>query len=234
MNNFQIFYIFRRQVLDQDAREVKLIQEMFVEDEERDGVGRERKFRWMNVDNSTILGDEDKLNTNGEHNSGDENEELWRKMRFERESILKEDTEKQVNLESTDENIGTINVFTAKKKIKIFNRQNYVPKSSLPNSSFLTTNDVSSRASFLSRDKTTLSRLSSLSKNSNDSDGIQLESGKTKSFVFTALSPSLNEEKIVIKYEKIVYFKYGLTFCIISAIKEEVNRYSTQCRNKKI
>lgn len=171
---------------------------MFVEDEERDGVGRERKFRWMNVDNSTILGDEDKLNTNGEHNSGDENEELWRKMRFERESILKEDTDKQVNLEPTDENIGT-NIFTAKKKIKILNRQNYVPKSSLPNSPFLTTNDAASRASFLSRDKTTLSRLSSLSKNSNDSDGIQLESGKTKSFVFTALSPLVNEEKIVSK-----------------------------------
>lgn len=56
-----------------------------------------------------------------------------------------------------------------------------------------------SRASFLSRDETTLSRIAFLNKNSNDSDGIQLESGKTKSFVFTALSPSVNEEKIVIK-----------------------------------
>lgn len=80
-------------MLDQDAREVKLIQEMFVEDEERDGVGRERKFRWMNVDNSFILEDQNKLHPNvlEEHNSDDENEELWRKMRFERDSFLKED-----------------------------------------------------------------------------------------------------------------------------------------------
>lgn len=85
-------------MLDQDAREVKLIQEMFMEDEERDGIGRDRKFRWMNVDNSFILEDQNKLNPNvlEEHNSDDENEELWRKMRFERDSFLKEDIDKNV------------------------------------------------------------------------------------------------------------------------------------------
>lgn len=84
--------IHMRRVLDQDAREVKILQEMLLEDEENDGVGRERKFRWRNVDNSLSLEndirkeDEKALN----NDSDDENELLWRKMRFERELILKE------------------------------------------------------------------------------------------------------------------------------------------------
>lgn len=88
----------RRRILDQDAREVKLIQEMFVEDEERDGIGRDRKFRWMNVDNSILLEDPNKLNPSEieDHNSDNENEENWRKMRFERDSILQEDIKNKV------------------------------------------------------------------------------------------------------------------------------------------
>lgn len=84
--------IHMRRVLDQDAREVKILQEMLLEDEENDGVGRERKFRWRNVDNSLSLeNDNRKEDENALNNdSDDENELIWRKMRFERELVLKE------------------------------------------------------------------------------------------------------------------------------------------------
>lgn len=98
---------------------------------------------------------------------------------------------------STKENIETnLDGFTGKKKIKIFNRQNIVAKTSLPNSPFNV--GGMSRKSFLAGDEKTLQRLSNLIKNS-DSDGITIDSGKSRNFVFTTLSPSVNENKNVIK-----------------------------------
>lgn len=42
---------FRRRVLDDDQREVRILQELLLEDGEfhSDGPGRERKFRWKNM-----------------------------------------------------------------------------------------------------------------------------------------------------------------------------------------
>ncbi|XP_046402109.1 claspin [Ischnura elegans] len=85
--------IHMRQVLDEDKREVRLLQEIFLEDGElhADGLGRERKFRWKNVDNMddgdfkpTDSGDEEKVDDD------DENEEKWRRLRHEREMWLRE------------------------------------------------------------------------------------------------------------------------------------------------
>lgn len=67
---------------------------MFFEDEDK--AGRERKFRWLNQKNPTDGDATEQENTNGEQNSGDENEEVWRKMRFERETLLKEQADKNV------------------------------------------------------------------------------------------------------------------------------------------
>lgn len=51
--NFNIlehfFDFFRRQLLDDDKREVRLLQELLLEDGEMHGTGRERKFRWKNA-----------------------------------------------------------------------------------------------------------------------------------------------------------------------------------------
>jgi hypothetical protein len=42
---------FRRRLLDEDRREVRLLQELLLEDGElhSEGSGRERKFRWRNI-----------------------------------------------------------------------------------------------------------------------------------------------------------------------------------------
>lgn len=74
---------------DADAREVKIIKDMLIEDEEETGE-RERQFRWKNVNDSN-WDDAKQLDENGDagmRESDDENEEAWRKMRHERELML--------------------------------------------------------------------------------------------------------------------------------------------------
>lgn len=39
----------RRDVLDQDKRDVRMIQELLFEDGDLGGGGRQRKFRWRNA-----------------------------------------------------------------------------------------------------------------------------------------------------------------------------------------
>lgn len=66
--------------------------ERFVEEEDN-GQERERKFRWKHLNN----GDDDQVQTTeqdpnaGElNNSDDENEAEWRRIRYEREQMLKQ------------------------------------------------------------------------------------------------------------------------------------------------
>ena len=42
---------YRKSIIDQDKRELQLIQEMYLQDGDlhTDGAGRERKFRWRNI-----------------------------------------------------------------------------------------------------------------------------------------------------------------------------------------
>jgi hypothetical protein len=40
---------FRRQILDDDNREVKFLQELLLEDGEMHGTGRKRQFRWKTL-----------------------------------------------------------------------------------------------------------------------------------------------------------------------------------------
>lgn len=80
-------------MLDQDIREVRKIKEMLFEDEE--GAVRQRQFRWKNSDNGLGFSLDDPRNQNGDgeayEGSGDEeNEHLWRKIRYEREQLLLE------------------------------------------------------------------------------------------------------------------------------------------------
>lgn len=62
-------------------------------EEEEDKGERERKFRWKHLDNTdnineilpTVDGED-----NAAHESDEDNEEEWRRSRFEREQLLKE------------------------------------------------------------------------------------------------------------------------------------------------
>lgn len=39
----------RRRILDEDNREVKILQELLLEDGELHGSGRQKQFRWKNI-----------------------------------------------------------------------------------------------------------------------------------------------------------------------------------------
>ena len=92
-------------MLDQDKQDVRFLQELLLEDGEMHGSGRQRQFRWKNIgyflkylqhciyliccftDAKTENVNEDcEVNTYAEDDN--ENEEQWRKMRFERENYL--------------------------------------------------------------------------------------------------------------------------------------------------
>ena len=106
VRNFFNFYLqiyvlpyFSRKMLDEDIREVRKLQEMFFEDEEKDGVGRQRTFRWKNAEAGFSL-DDSRREGDGDAEAGesgdDENEQLWRKIRFEREQLLQKKGLKEV------------------------------------------------------------------------------------------------------------------------------------------
>lgn len=85
----KISFFNRRQQIDQDAREVRIIKEMLFEEEEDKG-DRERKFRWKHLDNVNLnefaaSGDGDDA---AGHESDDDNEAEWRRLRYEREQTL--------------------------------------------------------------------------------------------------------------------------------------------------
>lgn len=82
----------RREQIDQDARELRILTERFVEEEDN-GQERERKFRWKHLNNGDM--DDVQQNTDQDatavlNNSDDENEAEWRRIRYEREQLLKQ------------------------------------------------------------------------------------------------------------------------------------------------
>lgn len=87
------FSLYSRQVLDQDNREVRLLQELLLEDGELHGAGRERKFKWKNADSMTWEEDEPK-DDEQEEIEEIESELEWRKSRHEREVFLAEERRK--------------------------------------------------------------------------------------------------------------------------------------------
>lgn len=208
--------IHMRRMLEQDKKDVKNLQEMFFEDEENDGVGRERQFRWKNVETTFSL-DYDKKpeDQDGEGEGGeDETEAAWRKMRHEREALLKE---KKVDLdevhltstslldktlEEEENNSGVTNttlttsMVHTKRRITIVrgkkNAESITPK----DSPFLITKSTigqGNKASFLARDESTLNKLASLVKSNPETEGTNTNVGKGRNFVFATVSPAVDK-----------------------------------------
>lgn len=106
-------------MLDQDAREVKIIKDTHFEDEEESGLGRQRQYKWKHMENSLNIDDRqraDVLNASENAKSDDENEETWRRMRHERNNILQES--KQQNEGINDSKLSVVATKT-KKRISI-------------------------------------------------------------------------------------------------------------------
>ncbi|KAJ8972250.1 hypothetical protein NQ314_000268 [Rhamnusium bicolor] len=78
---------------EKKMREVKLLQELLLEDGELHGTGRERQFKWKNIDSMDDENAERKYEDDV-YLDEEESEEQWRKMRFKRETFLEEKQKK--------------------------------------------------------------------------------------------------------------------------------------------
>lgn len=220
LNNF--FY-FRRKMLDEDIREVRKIQEMLFEDEEKDGVGRQRTFKWKNAESGFNLDDGRLLddNYNGKNCDSDDeiNEHQWRKIRYEREQFLKEQGLKPdfhdmsttlpktsvPSPNSTETGVVTkkFQIITSKKaSLSTLDSKNKASPF-LISKGISTMHKKSVRGSFLVRDKETLNKLAGLAKStlssiaSSDMDDtvgtVSIKSYKPKNFVFATLTEEEHE-----------------------------------------
>ncbi|GLV36399.1 claspin [Carabus blaptoides fortunei] len=188
--------IHARQLLDDDKREVRLLQELLLEDGEMHGTGRERKFRWKNAD-TMVWNTDDKPKDDDEDCEEIESEFQWRKMRHEREMFLKEQQLKinktdidDFNSLANDSQIMKFGHAALKKTISgvesqhklLLGRAKDVTKSPDVKLPFAL---VNKRGSFLARSETTLARLAELTQTTN---GV-LNNGprQSRNFVFTAV-----------------------------------------------
>ncbi|XP_044584460.1 claspin-like [Cotesia glomerata] len=211
----QLGKIHARQLLDDDQRDVRMLQELLFEDGDlhTDGSGRERRFKWKNIDK---IGDdflEGPKNEEDDDNPADPNElanEIeWRKMRLEREKFLEE------KMKSTDDSLenelGLGGQFfklgmkvVKKRKISIEQQsaEGVVDKPIIPRAvtelmgtpvsekSKLLHNAMK-RGSFLARGDEALAKLAQVIKQSDNA----LTSNHSKHFLFTHLSPSVDDSK---------------------------------------
>lgn len=209
-------------MLDEDIREVRKIQDMLFEDEERDGVGRQRTFRWKNAESGFSLEDGHQLDPNGDGEnggSGDEiNEHQWRKIRFEREQFLKEHGLKPgsqdmstILMNTATQSINSAVLATTTKKLQIITakKTSVSISSSKKSSPFLISkgigamNKKSVRGSFLVRDKETLNKLAGITKGNasaiagsemDETAGtVSIKNIKPNNFVFATLTEEEHE-----------------------------------------
>ncbi|XP_073837927.1 claspin [Musca autumnalis] len=180
--------IHARKMLDDDLREVRKIQDMLFEDEEKDGVGRQRQFKWKNAESGFSLDDgprDENGDVNNAGDSGDElNEHQWRKIRYEREQFLKEkglkadsqDLSTTITNTTLNATVNTtiLNNTVTTKKIQIITAKKTSVKSAdsktatpfLISKGIAAMNKKTVRGSFLVRDKDTLNKLAGLTKGS--------------------------------------------------------------------
>ncbi|XP_017468044.1 PREDICTED: claspin-like isoform X2 [Rhagoletis zephyria] len=197
----QLGKIHARKMLDEDIRQVNKLQEMLFEDEEDNSAKRERKFRWKNFDTAF------KLETNAnqymdskpEEGSDDENEHLWRKIRFEREQAIKNSTLNEISIEANTSvatpktcDIKNITIVTmSKSRIEGVEEKEKSPF--LISKELIKVESAKARSSFLLRNKTALTKTICSVKNSSTDvntspDKIGVKTINPSKFVFTTLT----------------------------------------------
>ncbi|XP_037028730.1 claspin [Bradysia coprophila] len=179
--------IHRRRMLDQDAREVKIIKDTHFEDEEESGLGRQRQYRWKHMENSLNL-DENQRNgdVDGNENakSDDETEETWRRMRHERNNILQETKAQNETINDSKLVLTT----KTKKRISIVKTTANLNTSATKDLSFLISKmkeEQTHRSSLLIRDEQTLANLAKMS---TEDGGIPSVNTNSKNFLFNVIS----------------------------------------------
>ncbi|XP_043513749.1 claspin isoform X2 [Frieseomelitta varia] len=213
----QLGKLHMKQILDEDKREVRMLQEMLFEEGDLFSEStRERKFRWRNIDkqgdNTDVQPSEDK--DGWVDVSDDEDEEKWRKIRLERESFL---AEKVTNIDTEiEDELNNSHIFKfglkilKKRRINELQKENTLeetlddsktePKISHTVAEMLNTSkldetsrtirNVMKKRSFLAKGEEALSRLATLARRKET----PLSSINTKNFVFTHIDNSASNK----------------------------------------
>lgn len=109
-------------LLDQDQREVRIFQELFLEDGDlhSEGGGRKRQFKWKNNDDEEGVTGTVELKSQEENDQVDdqEDDQTWRKLRNEREKWLLQQQQQKTASEVTD---LSMNINWKGKAIKVNN-----------------------------------------------------------------------------------------------------------------
>ncbi|CAG4953690.1 unnamed protein product [Parnassius apollo] len=208
--------IHMRDVLDQDKREVRLLQELLFEDGDLGDGHRQRKFRWRNADDVEELDAPfDEITETPEEEF--ESEEQWRKQRHEREVFLRkmkgidEEDVQNVSINRTtiikanlcsrtmSSIISETNTSLSEKieKNVVVEKKTYrdVPSPKKPFTLF----QQNYHGSLLSRGKGALARLAAIATPlAGDSDDAPKVSAPTnrRNFVFASLTPDDVEPKV--------------------------------------
>ncbi|KAI9565287.1 hypothetical protein GHT06_009075 [Daphnia sinensis] len=182
-------------MLDQDQREVRLFQELFLEDGDlhSDGGGRQRQFRWKQADGENTEGDDGrpKNQEDEEDEAAEEQDDLtWRKIRSDREKWLQQqksqqETNKEVPLVMSRKT-KMVKINTASKTVN----QNAEGDPSIANAKQSTHSKATivttvTRGSFLRRSEKDLSELASLTKSVLPVQAPRVGSN----FVFASITP---------------------------------------------
>ncbi|MPC07772.1 Claspin [Portunus trituberculatus] len=170
-----------RSLLDSDKREVRLLQEMYLEDGELHGEGRSRQFRWKNLDKRI---ENDEIKTLSDEEGSDDNMEdsEWRKQKIEREKFLLEQKAKMADGEADLYDVGSWSSSMHSSKGDLGKRNSLTSFPSLKRK----------RGSFLNRDTTTLARIAEFTKDGRDIVGGAKQGGN---FVFQQLGVDESKEK---------------------------------------
>ncbi|XP_011152647.1 claspin [Harpegnathos saltator] len=214
----QVGKLHTKQVLDEDKREIRLLKELLFEDGDlhTDGAGRERKFKWRNIDK---LGNDIEMPQVLVENDGwvdvqeDEEEAKWKKLRHERDKFLEERMKTLSSGVEDDLRDSQIFKFGLKTVEKIRNNQSQkqdissdkvnlsentepiMPRNitdllyvSNTGKKSHTIYNVIKRRSLLSRGEESLARIASLAK---QSDTVS-HTTNTRNFVFQYIDPSVS------------------------------------------
>ncbi|XP_067139244.1 claspin-like [Centruroides vittatus] len=180
----QVERLHHKAVLDEDNRELLLLQERYLPDGDlhSDGQGRQRKFRWKNIDDNLAIENSDQ--SSGEDDGLEESNEIWRIKRYEREKWFQEQQENgNSKLFSPDK--STDFLFSNKNNKKVNIRKDSFAK-------FLkekaTSNNFSS--SFLAKGKDFLNRLALNLKKEDEGVGRRC----TKNIIFQTSVPEKENE----------------------------------------
>ncbi|XP_036421566.1 LOW QUALITY PROTEIN: claspin [Colossoma macropomum] len=195
----QVNKIHMKQVLDDDKRKLRLYQEHYLADGDlhSDGPGRERRFRWKNMDDGFEFGVGAGDEEEEEDDEVDQSELQRRKERLEREQWMREQSEAQAkkgeDFEEEDEKIGEEDSQFMKlaKKLTAKTLGQRAPtavplqEKAAPNTNSFQKpyQPMVKRGSLLSQPRAVLQKLANIS------DSNPLAPRNTRGFLFQTLSP---------------------------------------------